>query len=91
MQAAAAEAVARARSGRGPTLLECKTYRYGGHSRSDPGNYRSKEEVAYWKERDPLTIQRRRLLEQDLLDETGLHIYDQRVCPRAFSVRSARS
>jgi len=48
------EAVARARAGRGPTLVECKTYRYVGHSRSDPGHYRPKEEVEAWRARDPI-------------------------------------
>jgi pyruvate dehydrogenase E1 component alpha subunit len=76
---AAAQAVDRARNGGGPTLLECKTYRQSGHSRSDPGNYRSKEEVAFWKERDPLMIQRRRLLGQRLLDEAGLAALEARV------------
>jgi len=47
-------AIARARQGDGPTLLEYKTYRYPGHSRGDPGNYRSQEEVAHWKARDPI-------------------------------------
>jgi acetoin:2,6-dichlorophenolindophenol oxidoreductase subunit alpha len=49
------EAGRRARDGAGPTLLEIETYRFAGHSRSDPGHYRSKDEVAYWKARDPLT------------------------------------
>ncbi len=48
------EAAERAREGGGPTLLELETYRLCGHSRSDPGHYRSKEEVASWKKRDPL-------------------------------------
>jgi len=51
---AAGEAVARARNGRGPTLLECKTYRHKGHSRADPGKYRPPEEVEEWLARDPL-------------------------------------
>jgi pyruvate dehydrogenase E1 component alpha subunit len=51
---AALEAVERARQGNGPTLLECKTYRYSGHSRGDPGGYRSPEEVQLWRERDPI-------------------------------------
>jgi pyruvate dehydrogenase E1 component alpha subunit len=52
---AAGEAIARARTGEGPTLLECKTYRLCGHSRSDPLTYRSKEEEAAWREREPIT------------------------------------
>src|SRR5262245_33722109 len=51
---AAAEAVRRARSGAGPTLLEYKTYRYAGHSRGDPGNYREAQEVEQWRRSDPL-------------------------------------
>lgn len=52
----ARKAVDRARSGQGPTLLECKTYRYKGHSRTDAGKYRSDEEVKQWLERDPITL-----------------------------------
>ncbi|MBI4538632.1 MAG: thiamine pyrophosphate-dependent dehydrogenase E1 component subunit alpha [Gemmatimonadetes bacterium] len=51
---AAAAAEARARSGGGPTLLECKTYRWRGHFEGDPQRYRSPEEVARWMERDPI-------------------------------------
>jgi TPP-dependent pyruvate/acetoin dehydrogenase alpha subunit len=51
---AARAAVARARAGEGPTLLECRTYRHKGHSRVDPGRYRPKEEVEAWLARDPL-------------------------------------
>ena len=46
----------RARSGHGPTLIECKTYRHGGHHINDPGLYMPQEELAYWKSRDPLII-----------------------------------
>jgi TPP-dependent pyruvate/acetoin dehydrogenase alpha subunit len=49
------DAADRARSGKGPTLLELETYRFAGHSRSDPGHYRPKEEVAEWKGKDPIT------------------------------------
>lgn len=51
---AAGRAVERARSGEGATLLECKTYRMVGHSRSDPRTYRSKEEEVEWATRDPI-------------------------------------
>ncbi len=44
----------RARAGEGPTLLECKTYRFMGHSRFEPSSYRTKEELAAWKEKDPI-------------------------------------
>ena len=48
------EAVARARAGGGPTLIEACTYRVGGHWASDPGGYRGEDEVAGWRERDPI-------------------------------------
>jgi 2-oxoisovalerate dehydrogenase E1 component len=51
---AVGRAVERARRGEGPTLLECRTYRWYGHSRSDPRAYRTKEEEAEWKARDPI-------------------------------------
>jgi TPP-dependent pyruvate/acetoin dehydrogenase alpha subunit len=56
VRAAAAEAVARARAGAGPTLIECKTYRFTGHSRSDARDYRSDDEEAEWAARDPLLV-----------------------------------
>ncbi|HTP21525.1 MAG TPA: thiamine pyrophosphate-dependent dehydrogenase E1 component subunit alpha [Solirubrobacteraceae bacterium] len=60
---AALEAVGKAHSGAGPTLLECQTYRHHGHSKSDPARYRPPEEVERWLARDPLTIARARLVE----------------------------
>ena len=63
---AATEAVDRARSGGGPTLLECQTYRHYGHSKSDPAKYRPEGELERWKERDPLTLARQRLLDEGL-------------------------
>jgi pyruvate dehydrogenase E1 component alpha subunit len=66
---AAQEAVERARSGHGPTLLECLTYRWHGHYEGDPEAYRTKEEIAEWKVRDPLGVAERRLEAADILDE----------------------
>jgi TPP-dependent pyruvate/acetoin dehydrogenase alpha subunit len=56
VRAAAEAAVARARAGAGPTLIECKTYRFTGHSRSDARDYRSDDEEAEWAARDPLLV-----------------------------------
>jgi len=66
---AANEAVKRAREGKGPTLLECKTYRHKGHSRFDPATYRPKEEVEEWLKKDPIPQFRRRLLDIGVLTE----------------------
>ncbi len=51
---AVGQAVERARRGEGPSLIECQAYRWYGHSRSDPRAYRTKEEEAAWKARDPI-------------------------------------
>ncbi len=51
---AAGEAVKRARAGKGPSLIECKTYRYRGHFEGDPTTYRPKEEVEAWLKKDPI-------------------------------------
>ncbi|HVC13669.1 MAG TPA: thiamine pyrophosphate-dependent dehydrogenase E1 component subunit alpha [Acidimicrobiales bacterium] len=61
--AAACSAIARARAGGGPTLVEAETYRHGGHSRADPGRYRPDDEVAAWLARDPIPRYRARLLD----------------------------
>jgi TPP-dependent pyruvate/acetoin dehydrogenase alpha subunit len=63
VHAAAREAAARARSGGGPTLLECQTYRHYGHSKSDPAKYRPPDEVERWLARDPLEIAKAKLQE----------------------------
>jgi TPP-dependent pyruvate/acetoin dehydrogenase alpha subunit len=60
-------AAALAREGKGPTLLELETYRFCGHSRSDPGHYRPKEEVEFWKTRDPLVRYEAFCLEEKIL------------------------
>jgi acetoin:2,6-dichlorophenolindophenol oxidoreductase subunit alpha len=57
-------AAQRARSGEGPTVIEARTYRHFGHSRTDPGAYRPAEEVRDWLARDPLTVSRSRLAER---------------------------
>lgn len=59
---AAATAVARARAGEGPSLIEAQTYRWRGHSKSDRNLYRTQEEIAAWKVRDPIPRLRDRLL-----------------------------
>ena len=56
-------AIAKARDGGGPSLIECLTYRHSGHSRADPAKYRPPGELEKWKERDPLIIYRQRLAE----------------------------
>jgi acetoin:2,6-dichlorophenolindophenol oxidoreductase subunit alpha len=61
------EAVERARSGEGPTLLEMKTYRYRGHSRSDPAKYRPDGELDAWKQRDPILILGERLAAEGIV------------------------
>jgi pyruvate dehydrogenase E1 component alpha subunit len=58
---AASTAYERARAGKGPSLIECKTYRYSGHSRADPAKYRPPGELERWKERCPIKIYRERL------------------------------
>lgn len=67
----AQRAIARARAGDGPSLIEAETYRHGGHSRADPGKYRPDEEVADWLTRDPMITYRERLL-ADGVDESVL-------------------
>jgi len=65
----AASAVQRARVGSGPSLIEAKTYRHGGHSRADPGKYRPDDELAEWMAKDPLPMYRSRLLAAGVSDE----------------------
>ncbi len=63
------EAVQRARAGEGPTFLEIRTYRYKGHSMSDPAKYRTKEELEEYKGRDPLLATKAAILENKYADE----------------------
>ena len=75
---AVATAVERARRGEGPTLIECKTYRYYGHSRSDPRVYRTKEEEAAWRARDPIKRFEQFLLGQGLATQAEIETIEQR-------------
>ncbi len=65
----ASEALGTARAGGGPSLIEAVTYRSGGHSRADPGNYRPPEEVTAWTERDPIPNYHARLLSLGVEEE----------------------
>jgi pyruvate dehydrogenase E1 component alpha subunit len=69
---AVTRAAARARKGDGPTLLEFRTYRYKGHSMSDPAKYRTKEEVAEYKELDPIEQVRATILKNKFATEAAL-------------------
>jgi acetoin:2,6-dichlorophenolindophenol oxidoreductase subunit alpha len=67
----------KARSGGGPSLIECRTYRYSGHSRADPAKYRPEGELDHWKgNRDPVRIYRERLLGLGVPESTLLEIED---------------
>jgi TPP-dependent pyruvate/acetoin dehydrogenase alpha subunit len=72
-------ALARARTGGGPTLIECKTYRWHGHSEHDKAFYRTDEELAMWKSRDPIPTFTTYLRERRVLDEQKLNEIEGRV------------
>jgi pyruvate dehydrogenase E1 component alpha subunit len=67
------------REGNGPIILEMKTYRYRGHSMSDPAKYRSKDEVEAYKERDPLKIIKDIILQQNYASENDLKEIEKRI------------
>jgi pyruvate dehydrogenase E1 component alpha subunit len=69
---ASEEAVAHARKGNGPTLLECETYRLRGHSKSDRNRYRTREEIDAWSARDPIVRFENELLQCGLLDAASI-------------------
>ena len=71
VHAAVSEALARGRAGDGPTLIEAKTYRYRGHSRTDPAKYRKEGELEQWRERDPITLLGAQLAAEGLLDQAA--------------------
>jgi pyruvate dehydrogenase E1 component alpha subunit len=72
VEAAAGRAAAFVRGGGGPYLLELRTYRFRAHSMSDPDLYRTREEIAEWKKRDPIALFQARLREWDLLADADL-------------------
>ena len=72
-------AVKRARDGEGPTLLEMKTYRYRGHSVSDPQKYRSKDEVEDYKNQDPITKVHSTIIENKFATEEELKAIDDKI------------
>ena len=73
------EAVQRARAGEGPTFLEIRTYRYKGHSMSDPQKYRTKEEVEQYKAKDPIETVKHTILEKGYADEKWIEGIEAKV------------
>jgi pyruvate dehydrogenase E1 component alpha subunit len=72
VQAGISEAVERARTGGGPTLIEAKTYRFSGHSRTDQALYRPAGELEKWLERDPIKVTEDALVEQGILNHESI-------------------
>src|SRR5690349_24698300 len=76
---AIARGAERARGDEGPTLLEFRTYRYKGHSMSDPQKYRTKDEVEEYKQRDPIEVVRKKILDRKMATEKELDAIDQKI------------
>jgi pyruvate dehydrogenase E1 component alpha subunit len=79
VRSAMAEAIERARKEKHSTLIEAETYRYRGHSMSDPGKYRTKEEVEQMMKSDPILLFGRRLMEQERFTQADLDAVDKDV------------
>jgi pyruvate dehydrogenase E1 component alpha subunit len=79
VRAAAQRAVERARAGEGPTLLECLTYRYRGHSLADPDELRAAEEKEFWAKRDPIQRLAVHLIDQSLATADELKAIDKEI------------
>jgi len=75
----AADAVERARSKKGPTLIECKTYRHQGHHVNDPGLYMPQDVMAAWKDKDPVDILRNHLQASGAVTDDEIEAIDDRV------------
>ena len=76
---AVGEAVARARQGKGPSIVECKTYRYHGHFGGDPQTYKPKEEVEAWLKKDPIPRYRKYLLEHKVMTAADMDKIDKEI------------
>jgi len=86
VQAAGAEAMAHCRAGKGPIILEMKTYRYRGHSMSDPAKYRTREEVTEVREkRDPIDHFGKKLVEGGVVTEEDLKAVDRDIKARVVA------
>ena len=79
VRAATQRALERARAGKGPTLLECLTYRFRGHSLADPDELRAEEEKAFWAEKDPLKKLEKDLTEQSLATSDELRAIEREI------------
>jgi acetoin:2,6-dichlorophenolindophenol oxidoreductase subunit alpha len=88
---AVARAAERARGGGGPTVIEAKTYRHFGHSRTDPASYRPAEEVQEWLSRDPLDLARAQLKDLGVTDESVAAAGDRAARTVADAVAAARA
>lgn len=84
---AAQAAVTRARAGEGPQFIQALTYRFVGHSRSDPGKYRKPGELDEWRERDPLIIGRTGLIDRYAVEESVIDGIDAAVAEQLAEVR----
>jgi pyruvate dehydrogenase E1 component alpha subunit len=73
------EAAKHARSGDGPYLLEMRTYRYKGHSMSDPAKYRTKEEVQSYKDKDPISLVKETILKKKWMNEEDFKKLDKKI------------
>ncbi len=86
------EPVRRARAGEGPTLIECKTFRHGGHHVNDPGLYMPKQQLDYWKSRDPVLILKTRLVDagigQDEIEAIEHHVEEALDQAVRFAIQS---
>ncbi len=79
VRAATQKALKRARAGEGPTLLECLTYRFRGHSLADPDELRAEQEKEFWAQKDPLITLEKDLIERELLTSSELRVIEKEI------------